>query len=279
MHANKAAPEFMEWLIDQKLAWIPEDPEFLGYVEVHPTLGSAIMSTLAIACAQDEGLEIVADPSEGRLHRCLVEQRVEGVYDDLLKGEAAAGSKPVEPSGEGLLEVIVFQYADVSRVTPSALAELNKEWEALGALRAALQELAGYVPAAANPDRLKEYLRDKAADALRKWESDKANMKSFKRAFLGDGAFKPGEEFMKKITEKTLSTEGVTIAAPALVGGLTTGSFLIAGLGLGIGLIFHALSSWRKAELAEKNSPYRYLTMMEKAGVVFTLSSQRMLSI
>ena len=122
-------------------------------------------------------------------------------------------------------------------------------------------------------------MRDKAADALRKWESDKANMKSFKRAFLGDGAFKPGEEFMKKITEKTLSTEGVTIAAPALVGGLTTGSFLIAGLGLGIGLIFHALSSWRKAELAEKNSPYRYLTMMEKAGVVFTLSSQRMLSI
>jgi hypothetical protein len=118
-----------------------------------------------------------------------------------------------------------------------------------------------------------------AAVALRKWESEKANMKSFKQAFVGDNVFKPGEDFMKRLAEKSMGAEGMTVAGPPLIGGLTTGSLLMAGIGLGIGLLFHALSPWRKVESAEKNSPYRYLTMMDEAGVVFTLSSQRTLPI
>lgn len=283
MHEGKVVSELLEWLKEKRLAWVPGDPEFAGYVEVHPTLGSAIMSTLAIACAQDDGLEIVADPSDGQLHRCVAEQRMEDVYDTWLnwrrKKKPELVLKEAEPTGECLLEVIVFQYADVSRVTPSALAELNEEWEALAALRAALQKLAGYIPVAVNPGRLQEYLEDKAATAIREWESNKANMASFKRKFFDVNVFKPEEAFMKKLTEKALIAEGMTVAGPPLIAGLTSGSVLAAGAGLGIGLLFHALSSWQKIKSSERDSPYRYLTMMEKAGVVFTLSSQQRLAI
>lgn len=281
MHEGKVALDLIESLKEKKLAW-QRDPEFDGYVELHPRLGSAIMSTLAIACAQDDGLEVVADPSEGRLHRCVAEQRMEDVYDAWInqrpKKRAKSVPKRADPVGECLIEVIVFQHADVSRVTPAALAEMNKEWEALADLREALEKLAGHVPATANPDRLQEYLKDKAATALRQWESNKANMASFKRKFFGDNVFKPEEDFMKKLAEKAWSAEGMTVAGTPLIAGLTSGSLLAAGAGLGIGLLFHALSSWQKLKSTEKNSPYRYLTMMEKAGVVFTLSSQRSLA-
>lgn len=60
LHSRKAS-QLLGELKDLELAWEPNVPDGDHYLEMHPHIGEGIMSTLAVACALDRGLGIVAD--------------------------------------------------------------------------------------------------------------------------------------------------------------------------------------------------------------------------
>ena len=104
---------------------------------------------------------------------------------------------------------------------------------------------------------------------FRRWERDKANLSSFARELFGEGALEQPQKLMEKVAEKALGPE----AAGAIVGGLSGQTMIAAGAGFAIGLVFRAGSSALKVRKQSRESSFRYLTMMEREGVSFLLSS------
>ena len=99
-------------------------------------------------------------------------------------------------------------------------------------------------------------------------------MSNFNRELFGSEALKPTGDFAKKLVEKLFDDPSAPPAVGATAGGLTNGTLLGAATGLAIGLIIHGASSVSKVRKRAKESPLRFLTMLEKEGVAFTMPSE-----
>src|SRR6266496_1464072 len=77
IHQMKLQASLRTALRDSGLAWAPEHREpydVSEYIELHPRVGEAVMSTLPLACALHEELDIVGDKRSEQLHSCLIEK-------------------------------------------------------------------------------------------------------------------------------------------------------------------------------------------------------------
>jgi hypothetical protein len=249
IHQGKLQPELITVLRNSGLGWVPVNRETYDfhteYMELHPRVGEAIMSTLAVACALGEGLDIVGDQRSGGLHRCLIEKDPNAIYQDWLHPKSALAMPDAATSEE--------------------LFEFRK-------LLSRLRERAAQIPRMdPGPDRKKAF-EDEVATIFKEWNSDRANMASFWRTFFGKGLVDVGAKSSEKAGDKI--AEGLLGAAAASAGGVTIASIagpslVSAGAGLVIGLAVHAGKSFKKTKDQQRESHYRYLSIMEDAGVVF----------
>lgn len=58
----------------------------------------------------------------------------------------------------------------------------------------------------------------------------------------------------------------------AATGGHVGPVLVAAGFGFAVGVVFRSIESWQKTRQAAKDSPLRYLTMLESQGVTFTVT-------
>lgn len=253
------------------------------YIQVHPRIGAAVMSTLAIACAQVEGLDIVGDERSGELRDCLLMRDLESVYDAWL-GYRTVADPPRQPSGEELFEFILMVSGDLSALTVEQLHAFSAERAAIADVLTELRKEAAHIPAMdAGPQR-DEAFRDAASKVLDQWQADSRNMRGFVRVLFGGGNLsKLTTNFAAKVAEKMFSgaTAGAVTAAGGTTAGMTAGSasgsvlagtIIGAGAGLAVGLVAHAAgSAWA---VSRRTRPYRFLTMLEKEGVVFRSDAQ-----
>ena len=283
IHQMKMVQPLQDALRSTTLAWKPSSPEpyddYEEYVEVNSRVGEAIMSTLAIASATGEGLDIVGDNRSGALHNCLLEKKADEIYDAWLHPSASTSS-PQPATGEEVFEFLVGLPCNLSEVTPETLRTLQQDREPLRKLIAQLRIMSSNIPVM-DPGREREtYFRDAASKVLRDWRSDRSNMANYWRKFFGEGLADQSEKFVEKVAEKLISggekaaTGSAAGASAAAVGGagvagIATAAIAGAGAGLAIGVMFHGVKSYFRMRGAELNSPYRYLTLMEQAGVVF----------
>jgi hypothetical protein len=288
IHAAKLSDDLKKALAGNSLAWNPlnKEPydERSEYVEVHPRVGEAVMSTLAIACAQDDGLDIVGDKRSGDLHRCLLEKELNSVYESWL-GLSTNMEPPQAATGEELMEFIVGMAGDLSTLSVDGLRDLADEREPIDALITALREEAAKIPRMNPGQKRDDAFKAATSQILKKWEGDRNNLSNFGRAFFGEGATKLATSFVTTVTDKTLTglatgalgatgkaTLSATIAGTAAntdwVGTLATGGVIGAGAGLIIGVIAHAGITYHEQAKRAKNSPYKFLTTLEEAGVL-----------
>jgi hypothetical protein len=283
IHARKLSPQLRDALKENRLSWEPLNPELYsnGYIEVHPRVGEAVMSTIAIACAQGEGLDVVGDSRSGPLHRCLLEKDIEKVYTWWL-GQEIDLEAPQDASGEELMEFILGIPGDLSALTPEKLREIASEREPIDNLVEALREHAARIPAMDGNKEREQAFQDEANKVMKKWQSDKNNLSGFARTFFCMDSTKLATDFANKVADKTLTglaagtlTKATATAAAASstsagwLGSLAAGGIVGAGAGLIIGLIAHTGKTLHGQIQREKNSPYRFLTTLEDAGVVF----------
>ena len=278
LHRNKLIPDLLDVLLDTKkqlneserLAWPPINREGYdfskGYIEVNPRVGEVVMSTIAIACAQHEGLDIVGDERSKNLHHTLLEKDLDPVYDSWL-GPNKKLTSPKTVTGEKLLEFILGFKGDLSTLSLRALYSIAAQREPVEKLINALREKAATIPPMDDGPQMDEAFKDLTSQVMRDWKADRKNLRGYAKTFFGGDAAKLTSDFASSVAEKSLTI--APTAAAGWIGSLMAGGLVGAGAGLVVGLLAHSGTSYYKIHQREKDSPYRFLTTLENAGVVF----------
>lgn len=281
IHQAKLHEKLKCALRDTELAWKPMSHEpydlWEEYVELNEQIGQAVMASLAIACAEGQGLDIVGDARSGPLHDCLVKKRPEDVYDAWLKPKFDIG-KPRKPNAQELFELLITLRCDPRKLDAEALANIGADREPINHLIDELARRAQLMDAMdPGPERTKQF-EDEASKILRAWEADRKNMSNFWKRFFGFGLLETGGKTLEKMISKALETApaAATATTGALAGLALQGPVLAAGAGLGIGLFTHAAKTYIDMVKKDEDSPYRYLTLMEEGGVVIRADMRRM---
>jgi hypothetical protein len=264
LHSRKAS-DLLQELKKLKLAWEPKVSDGDHYLEMHPYVGEGIMSTLAVACALDRGLSIVAD--EAPLHDCVIRYAEDELYNKLIKRR-----RPDKPqtfkANRSKVELLVYQRFDLSKLTAENIVKLQKEQKTMARFHEKMAEVASSIEPMRDEEQFEKRLKEKVGTVISEWKNSKSSAGSFAKEIFVGGE-KPGGDFLKKLAEQAA---GPTVAGAA-VGGLTTGAILGAVAGLAVALVIHASSSIRSVIRREQDSPYRVLTMLEKSGIAFTAGS------
>ena len=186
--------------------------------------------------------------------------------------------RPAEPRPTDLVEFVVYQNCDVSKLTPENLLALNKDWEPIGAFREGLEKISADIPSGIkNSKVLDQYLRERANKLIAQWKNDHKNMvQHLKDLLTGDG--EEAQKSLSKLIEKVVGAEPVGGAVTGGLGsvlsnGLTSHALLSAGAGLAIGVVFRAANNAMALKKKRGEDPLRYLTMMERAGVSYVSST------
>lgn len=273
IHQAKLQESLKGVLRETQLAWEPGSPEpydpQLEYIEVHPRIGEAVMATLAIACAMGEGLDIVGDKRSGPLHDCLTRKQPKDVYDAWLK-PASNISDPPQADARELFEFVVAIACDTTKLDAETLAKMGANRDPIRRLMHTLAERTKDMAAMDPGKERTEQFRDETAKILKAWADDRINLDNYWKKFFSLGLMEPGGKFFEKIIGK--AAEAMPAAATATTGALAGlvlyGPLLASGAGVGIGLFTHAAKSYADLRRQDHESPYRYLTLLEGAGVV-----------
>ena len=283
IHLEKLSEPLKKALVNEKLpeekqlAWEPvrqlydvED----GFVEVHPRVGEAIMSTLAIAATHPEGLAIVGDRRSGALHQCLRDKNLDEVYDAWLSDGPINLPPPNAPTGERLLEFIVGMSGDLSTLSRDTFYELASERKAIAKMIQTLRARAAEIPAMDEGPHLDERFMDTAQDVFKEWEQDRANFGNVAKSFFSTEALKHTTDFAADVAKGMLTVGaggavGTGAAAAGWFGSLLAGGLIGCGAGLVVGLVAHGGVTLHNVRKREEDSPYRFLTILEERGVVF----------
>lgn len=265
VHIGKLGDPIASFLLRHRLATEGRN----GFLDMHPALGEALMSTIAIALAQEDGLKIVTE--NGKIHSWLRDLSYEDAVDALISDQYVLESGDVgllPTSRETRLSLVLFSMADVSALDAEGLSKLQGEREALDELLNVFSEHCAKVPQMKNEEREIEILEEVANEIISKWKEDRRNFTNFWKDFFGTDLTKKSDSFLQRVA--TTVTPG--LVAGGGVAALADAKLLAAGAGFGVALVVHAAQSWRSSKRTETESAFRYLTMCEKNGVAFTAS-------
>lgn len=265
VHIGKLGKQIAEFVLSHGLATKGKN----GFLDMHPALGEALMSTIAIASAQEDGLKIVTE--NGKIHSWLRDLSYEDAVDALISDQylLESGEVGVLPkSRETRLSLILFSMADVSALDADGLLKLQNERDALDELLNEFSKHCVAVPQMKNEKREIEMLEDTSNQIISKWNKDRRNFSNFWREFFGADLTKKSDSFLQR---------AATTLTPGLIAGgglaaLADAKLLAAGAGFGVALVTHVAQSWKSSKRTETESAFRYLTMCEKNGVAFTAS-------
>ena len=251
MHAGKIEP-LLDFLRAKEMAWpareIKADRPQEWYA-LHPRLGEAVMSVIAIAIAEEKQLDIVT--SSGRVHRALACLDEEAVLGNIL-GQAPRNVQPAAPQTEmvdELAQVVMLTKFDLSRLSAEQIAELQKDGKDLRRFKNDLLKIAQSIPDIPDPIERDRRLKSAAEEVMAEWNRYRRSLPRFAvEALLSASAWRPPE----------LLTGLLAGAASTLV--LASGAGLMIGLG-----VYAGIGVWRGYK-EKASSPYQFLSRIVAAG-------------
>jgi hypothetical protein len=261
IHARKM-PDLMEYLLNRKvpLAWKARTirtNEPHKWFAVHPELGEAIMSVLAIAIAENKSLDIVT--SSGTAHHALATLDEEAVINNLLKHGAKSTSKSSTDKNaelvDELAEIVMTTSFNLEKLKPEQILELIKEGKDLREFKKGLIPIVSSIPDIRNPKERKKKLTEAADEVIESWNKYRKGLPYF-----------AAEALVNAINYKEPAV------VTRILAGATSGIMLAGGIGLGIALLtFSGVTIWRGYK-EKARSPFRYLSRIQSSGA--TLSVQ-----
>lgn len=250
MHVGKILDDdLLELLKSRQLAWYSREPieqDSHNWITMHPKLGSAMMSVLALAVARIKGLSVVT--SSGKAHHELLANREEQVFEKLLEVPVAPGkSASPDVTVEELAHVVITVGFDLTRLTPKQICELLKRGKDLRSFRSTVSAFASRIPANLDGEERTKRLRTEAEAVLDEWATYTGNLPRFAKDALVDAA-------LDKIPDAAVEL-GVASAAGATAAvtiGALPGLLLTVGVAAGVNM-------FRK-----RNAPLRFLSRVDK---------------
>ncbi len=205
IHRMKIEP-LVQPLLKHDLGWTRGQRRGEEWLAVHPALGEVIMSTLAVAIADYDGLLIVTPSRDA--HAIAMEARHHRALQELL---GTLPKPPVNPEAE-LLQVVMHSVLwDPATLTIKQIKELLDRREDLISLRTALQEIAQRIPPMRNKETRAVRVREAAVDVINDWrkENDTLRAKLTSCVEAGDSLYDIGESLIKLEFVKS-AIKGVT---------------------------------------------------------------------
>jgi hypothetical protein len=244
LHDSKVSYYLIHYMEENDLAWRDEDRQ---WIIVHPKLGTAIMSTIALAIAQNDGLDIVTPSDRAHYGASLSDESQ--IFDNLLK----EGSSPIAPLREDLTddlaEIVLTTLFDVSRLTPDQIATLQKDGKDLRQFKSTVAETAAQIPNIADPDTRYRRLRETANEIIEEWHKYKRDLPRFAlEAIINATDIKPPEW------------------SAAFLAGASAHHVLGLGTSIVVGVLTYSGTKVLRTYRQRVNSPYRYLTRIYREG-------------
>lgn len=243
------APGFVDSLVRDGLAWNTRDTDehdSFNWLTMHPQLGAAIMSTLALAVAQNEGLDVVT-PS-GRAHNALLSTTAEHVFEKLLDLRTAPNPDLTKVSSEELCQLVVTTGFDLTRLSPQDIQELivtcGKE---LREFHDAVNSFARRIPGGLSKEEREKRMKKESEAILEAWSGCVAQFPKSKEALL-DAALDKSPDKIAEAIGKVIET-GTQVVLLGTVKGLILSIVVSAGAKM----------------LREKKSPFKFLSKIDRA--------------
>ena len=209
------------------------------------------MATLAIAVANDRGLDIIT--SDASVHRSVCTQNHSDVFDELLgvlRHDAPSRSGEIV---DELAAVYMTTCFDVSKLSVDQIVELQGDGKDLRRFKDIILPIANRIPDIPNVKERERRLKEGASEIRAEWIKWKKSLPRF------------AVEAIFESTEARLPA----LASTAL-GGATYSTF---GSAAGIAVAFASYAGWRMWRKFKKDidSPYHYLNRIHRAGAMLVI--------
>jgi hypothetical protein len=173
-------------------------------------------------------------------------------------------AEPRQADARDLFEFVVTFTCDTTKLDAETLAKMDRA--PIRRLLDVLSERAKKMDPMDQGDQRKKQFEEETNRIFEVWKNNRANMDNFWKKFFGFGLLDAGGNFLEKVVSKAV--DATPAATGALFGLALQGPLLASGLGIGIGLFTHTAKTYAEWRHKDRDSPYHYLTLMEKAGVV-----------
>jgi len=240
--------ELLQYLEKHDLAWETTGEGRYGKRDwrgLHPTLGNAIMSTIATSIATDRGWHIVTP--EPALHKELLGVTEEEIFHRLTNTASESKADLNQQTANELGELVLMTSINVDNLRPEDIVELQTNKQDLRSFRDMLVERAQRIGSIPDPEA-----RTEALEPLNKEIQD---------------AWADYKKALPLRIAKTLF-DASNIKVPQLgttVGGAATTVYTLgATAGLAVSLLAYADYATFKEYQEHEKSPYKYLSTIEK---------------
>jgi hypothetical protein len=174
LHDSKVSYLLIRYLEQKEMAWRGPSSQ---WIVMHPKLGAAIMSTIALAIAKNEGLDIVT-PSE-KAHYVTSFSNEEQVFENLLRDGVVGTAPPRADLVDDLAEIVLTTLFDVNRLTVDQIAELQKDGKDLRRFKDVIAPVAAQIPDIGSSDERWRRLREAANQVIEQWTEYKKSLPRF----------------------------------------------------------------------------------------------------
>lgn len=265
LHSDKIFPPLRTLLEDNGLAWQPSHPDGDKYLEMHPTVGEGVMASLAFTIARSRGCQLITEFP--KIYNKTVQSSVEDVFSAITSTRPRRLQNPVfTKKSERIVEVIIYQHCDVSRLDAESLALISNERETLFDFQAELQKFATRIPDDMTDEgEIKSHVEDAAHEVLKRWERSRSLLGNI-NGFLREESQSALKDFAKDGFKG--AAQGALFSAPT--GQVWLGTAAGAAIGLAFRTIFGS-----SGKAGGEDPPLRYLSLLRKHGVAITVSPGR----
>jgi len=250
MHRMKLLDrKFADWLVRAKLAWDTHQRigrDTFDWLTMHPRLGSAVMSVLALAIARQDGLKVVT-PSR-KTHQTLLAHSEKHIVAKLLKLPIPFDQEESEDVVvQDLCQMVLMTGFDLTRLTPEDVRDMVvKGGRELGKFYGKLSTVAARIPEGLDDAARSRYLDAKADEVLADWRQCTEKLPQLRQA-IEDGA-------REKVVELAIDVAKEAVVAHSLV------HTLGGAPGIALAIVKKAGVAMQRAH----NSPYAFLNRVEK---------------
>lgn len=247
-------PGLAQLLEQHDLAWRSQkkgDENRQAWLTMHPRLGSAVMSTLALAVEKNEGLHIVT-PSV-RAHNTLLANREDQVFKALLEIPTARRKEDVGETVDDLTQIVITTGFDLTRLKAQDIKNLLDDGCDLKRFRNAAASFAKLIPPGMGMKYRQQKMKRQAEAMLEEWQDYRRLLPtSIRRSFRQATVEKIAEKAGEKIVEGLAAGTGAAVFHSVLgaLPGFVVSMVLVTGV---------------KTYLKRRNHPLRFLNRIQTA--------------
>jgi hypothetical protein len=241
-------PGHCDWLIGKKLAWNSrelDEREPFDWLTVHPNLGSAIMSVLALAIAKQDGS--IVTPSQ-RTHDTLLGNSEKQILAKLLDVPLSIDEQQNDAVAvQELCQLVVVNGIDMTTLTPEDVRDMIINGGAdLRKFYGMLSTFSANIPPDLDEKERDKRLKAKSDEVLDAWRTSTAKLPQLEDA-IKDATADKGMEKAIDLVKESLGAHFVV----HVLGGLHGIALAIAVKATSIMVCGH-------------ETPYRYLNRIDK---------------